>query len=695
MPKDPYQYFRIEAKEILDNLSKGAMDLEGGQISRDLVGSMLRLAHTLKGAARVVKQVEMADQAHLIEDLLEPYREGSEPLPRETASQLFSSLDECQARLKQLQSPAEKVAQPAALPTATRDVEDPLTSVRVEIAELDTFLSDLAEMSIHLGALNLETDSFTQVTEATERLMTRLAVLTRSLHAQGAPTESAGELSFLVQEILARLRHYQQSFQSRLSRAQRDFRSIREKAYELRLLPSRTIIPYLERSVRDAAESLQKQVALEVEGGETKLDSHVLLAVRDALLHVVRNAVAHGIENEKDRLAAGKPARGRIRLKISKQGQHISFVVEDDGQGLNLQAIRWQAEQQQRLTSSQASTLGMADATQLLLKGGISTAKQISSVSGRGVGMDVVRSTISRLKGTVNLNSEPRRGLSLEMVVPVSLESMLAVAVVVGDAWNYVPFHDVWRVVSVTEKDLIRSPQGTTFILEDQAIPFQPLDQILGTSHSRISSGRKWTAVVLQTASKLAAVGVDRLAGIRDVVVRPLPDLCGLVALVSGAVIDEGDNPLLLLNTTELVATLLANPETLSQNTTVQHLPILVVDDSLTTRMLEQSILEAAGYQVDLATSGEEALEKAAQKKYALFVVDVEMPGINGYQLLERFRADPKFNNIPAILVTSLSTPADRKRGELAGARAYIIKSEFHEGHLLRTIRDLVGESFS
>jgi len=240
---------------------------------------------------------------------------------------------------------------------------------------------------------------------------------------------------------------------------------------------------------------------------------------------------------------------------------------------------------------------------------------------------------------------------------------------------------------------LARSPTGLAFILEGQAIPFQPLENLLGAARARRRATRMWTAVVLQAGPARAAFGVDRLAGIRDVVVRPLPALTGPVPLIAGAVMDEEGNPQLVLDPATLVAALREGTGPEPKASPSPPRPILVVDDSLTTRMLEQSILEAAGYQVDLAISGEEALEKARQKKYAMFVVDIEMPGICGFELLERFRADPNLHDIPAILVTSLASPEDRHRGAQAGARAYIVKSEFHEGQLLRTIRDLVGES--
>lgn len=734
MAKDPYRYFRIEARELLEQFSTGALDLEQGMISPELMARMLRIAHTLKGAARVVKEIEMADLAHRMEEVLGPHRAGLAAVPREEAARLLEFVDACQAKLQALAAPgsadspapagppalagapaaADRPATVALSPTtdparppslaspafAPRDAEDQFTSVRVEIVELDTLLYDLAEMGVHLGAYAKEMATVEQALRQTEELLEHLSPAQGALASAGAggmgrgaaPSPHELELRALSESIRASLRECQRSFRARLARSERDFGALRERANELRLLPARTVFPFLERATRDAAEALHKSVRFEAEGGEHRLDAHVLLAMRDALLHVVRNAVAHGIEAEGQRVAAGKPAAGRVSLRVQKRGQQIAFIVADDGRGLDLTAIGQSAVRQGLMTAPEAAAVDLAAASRILLHGGTSTATSVSSVAGRGVGLDVVRSTVQRLKGTVRLDSQPAIGTTLEILAPISLELQQVVAVVAYDAWVHIPFNAVLRILRLKEGELVRSPQGWSFAWGDQAIPFQTLDTLLGGSRVRNLAGRRWTAVVVERGGQRAAVGVDRTAGLRDVLVRPLPMLTGSIPLVSGAVMDEAGQPQLVLDPAVLIATVVGGLGPVVSAAPRPPQPILVVDDSLTTRMLEQSILESAGYQVDLAVSGEEALEKARQKEYAMFVVDVEMPGINGYELLERFRADRKLRDVPAILVTSLASPDDRRRGAEAGARAYIVKSEFHEGRLLQTIRGLIEE---
>ena len=337
---------------------------------------------------------------------------------------------------------------------------------------------------------------------------------------------------------------------------------------------------------------------------------------------------------------------------------------------------------------AEAETLGMAAAVQLLFEGGFSTAPAVSEVMGRGVGLDVVRATVTRLKGDVDLRSEPGRGTTVEIAVPVSLESVDVLAVAADEWAGLVPFDAVHRTVRVKEADLVHSATGTTLYFGGEAVPFRTLAEVVGGARPIAGAGA-WTAIVFRARGGVVAVGVDRLDGVRTVVVRPLPALCGSVPLVGGTALDPAGDPQLVLDPAALAAAVRTGAGRATAPAPLRPLPVLVVDDSLTTRMLEQSILETAGYEVDLASSGEEGLEKARRNRYAAFVVDVEMPGMTGFELLEQFRADPELRGTPAILVTSRVSPDDRRRGELVGARAHIAKGDFDGGHLLRTIRQL------
>jgi two-component system chemotaxis sensor kinase CheA len=253
------------------------------------------------------------------------------------------------------------------------------------------------------------------------------------------------------------------------------------------------------------------------------------------------------------------------------------------------------------------------------------------------------------------------------------------------------PLDAVRQTLRLRSGDIARSSERDSIVVEGEAVPFMPLASLFGGAASA-TLGRAWSAVVVQAGPQRAAIGVDRLVGTSSVVLRPLPRLAGSVPAAAGASLDAEGNPRLVLDPRGLVEAARASRGSAAlEAPAAARAPVLIIDDSLTTRMLEQSILESAGYTVDLAESAEEGLAKARRASYGLFLVDVEMPGMDGFTFVAQTRADPALRAVPAILVTSRHSTEDRRRGVEAGAHAYVVKGEFDQGHLLRTIRLLIG----
>jgi two-component system chemotaxis sensor kinase CheA len=469
-----------------------------------------------------------------------------------------------------------------------------------------------------------------------------------------------------------------------LERVDRELDQLRDSSEHLRLLPAAMLFSSLERGARDAARSLGKRVVFKGEGGEIRLDGHVLGALQPALLQIVRNAVAHGIELESERLRLGKPGEGSVTVEVARSGGRVVLRCRDDGKGVDLEAVRSALEKKGVALARDGAKEGIL---RELLAGGISTSGSLTEVSGRGVGLDVVRGALAQVGGSVTASTEAGRGTSFELMVPVSLASVDALLVQTSSAVAAIPLDGVRRALRVPMGEITGAVPSVRY--EGALIPFVPLSRCLENAAPPDRAVRGWTAVVVGSSDGLAAVGVDRLLGVLNILVRPLPALAPSQGVVVGASTDPAGTPRLVLDPAALVAA--------ARRTRVEAhreaeavLPILVVDDSLTTRMLEQSILESAGYKVELATSGEEALEKAAQKPYALMLVDVEMPGIDGFGVVAQMQSDPRLRAIPAILVTSRNSPEDRARGLEAGAKAYVVKSEFDQVDLLGRIRGLV-----
>ena len=672
MAQDPYKYFRQEARDLIDQLAKGVLDLEQGGEQAPLVRQLLRIAHTLKGAARVVKQQGIANHAHAIEDTLVPLREGSERLRREQIDAILKQVDQINASLKEL-SPVQQDAR-AVLP------EESVRDVRSDLAEVDVLLDGIAETHALIGRLRTAFHDMERVQIMADLLSAQLAPQPR------APSPGAERLFPLAEELGKRLGGLRDSSGTAVDQMGRELHQLRDAAEQLRLTPAAGLFTSLERTARDTARALSKEIAFQAGGGDLRLDLQIIGTVRGALVQLVRNAVAHGIELPQERRAAGKAEAGLVRISVLPRGRQVVFECHDDGRGLDLEAVQREAVRR-GLASPQVERNNAGDVLRLLMRGGISTSSAITEMSGRGVGLDIVREAMERLGGEVTVTGETGTGTTFQLIVPRSLSSIEALSVEVSGATTVIPLDAVRQATRLRNDDILRTGTGASISYEDKAIPFLPLSSILG--RSRQTNGRSVTAVVIAGAGGLAALGVDRLLGTSRVVVHPLPDHAPSSAVASGAVLDAEGRPQLVLDADGLCAEVIRGSADETEAAT-QKASILVIDDSLTTRMLEQSILESAGYDVDVATSGEEALERARVKRYALFLVDVEMPGISGFQFIEHIRADSLLRDTPAVLVTSLDAPEDRQRGRDAGAQGYVVKSEFDQAELLTLIKDLV-----
>lgn len=692
MARDLYKYFRVEAREIVEQLSRGVLDLEQGAPAHDTVGRLLRLAHTLKGAAHVVKQAGIAQLAHQLEDALAPFANG-QAVPRQSAGDMLRQIDEINARLAALgsePSPEQEKDQPNAIPTPA-PVDEVFDTVRVDIGDMDVLLDGIAEASVQVAGLKTKLAAIEQAADLGSLLLDQLAPRRGSISAERS-TISSSKARALAEDLTGLLKPLRRALDASVEQVERELAEVRDTASQVRLIPASAVFAPMRRAVRNSAETLGKHVDFETSGGEHRLDAHVLAAVRDALLHVVRNAVAHGIETPAERTAAGKNVAGKVTLHVHRRGNRVAFACQDDGRGFDVIALRRAVVAGKVLPESAAALLDVDDLLRAMVRGGISTSRTVTELSGRGIGLDVVRETASKLKAEVTINTKASQGTTVEISVPVSLLSLGAVIVQSSGASASLPLDAVRQTLRLSEDEIVHNPDSDSIVFEGKTIPYLSLSRALKQETPRQHvNGSLSSAVVIRSGSDLAAVGVDRLLGTATILLRPIPPFAGVDPIVAGAALDAEGNPQLVLDPAALVVAARASRAIEGKLPATPTPLVLVVDDSLTTRMLEKSILESAGYEVDLATSAEEALEKALSRRYDLFVVDVEMPGMDGFQFVAKARADAALCDVPSILVTSRSSREDKRRGEEVGARAYIVKNEFDQGHLLQVIRQLVS----
>ena len=689
MTRDPYKYFRVEGRDLAEQLGQGVLDMEKCPPSAELVQRMLRVAHTLKGAARVVKQVEIADLAHNMEDILAPLRDQGDAKAPHKADDLLTLVDEINRRLANLGE--EKC--PQAAPSKRDEAEYTLGLSRVDAAEMDALLDAISEATIQVASMQRLKELSGRARHLVDLLAKRLAIGTSTTSESRPKGGSFGSDTIgVTDELRSVICGLETGLTTNLDQLDRETHQLRDTAERLRLVPARALFTPLERVARDAAQTIGKRVVLETHGGDVRLESHVLAVVQVAFIQLIRNAVAHGIEVETERAARNKPAEGRVWLDVVRLGNRVRFVCKDDGRGVDIDAVRRLAETR-GLLSSEEEKHGPAELIQLLLRGGLTTSGAVSQVSGRGIGLDVVREAAERLQGELSVRTEAHLGTTVELDVPVSISSLDALIVTASSTVAAIPLDGVCHTLLLDSTNLARTPEGETIVYDGNVVPFIPLERALNSRLKRAKVTPARTVVVIGHGEQLAGIGVDRIVGASNIVVRPLPALAPAEPVIAGAFFDSDGVPQVVVAPEALIRLAQQHGESRSLAEMPASLPILVIDDSLTTRMLEQSILESAGYDVDLAVSAEEALEKAARRRYGVFLVDIEMPGMDGFAFVECTRLDPVLRQVPAVLVSSRSSPEDRQHGQNVGALDFITKGEFDQRHFLKTIERALGGS--
>jgi two-component system chemotaxis sensor kinase CheA len=478
-----------------------------------------------------------------------------------------------------------------------------------------------------------------------------------------------------------------------------------DEVRRVRMLPFAEACQGLERSVRDVARTEGKQVELTIEGGDVELDRSVLEGLRDPLNHLVRNAVDHGIEPPERRRAAGKPEAGRVTVSAALRGTQVEVVVADDGKGLDLDAVRAQARGRGLCEPSDTSAL-----KDLVFLPGFSTATAVTSISGRGVGLDVVKSRLESLQGTVDLTSEPGRGTRFTLAVPLTLTTLRALLIEAGGQTFALASTSVPKLVRVEPGDL-RTVEGRAMLVRDGApLPVVELAAVLGLPAQQPASAPamgKRPALIVAAGDRRVAFLVDELVTEQEIIVKGLGDRIRRVRHVVGATILPTGRIAPVLNAANLIRTALGQGQAIAAYRAAAtggprdgngfggplappRRRLLVVDDSVTTRTLEKSILEAAGYEVLTAVDGEAGWRMLQEQGADLVVSDIEMPRMDGFALTEAIRRSTRFAELPVVLFSSLASERDRSRGIEVGADAYIVKGAFDQNDLIKTIAQLL-----
>ena len=474
-----------------------------------------------------------------------------------------------------------------------------------------------------------------------------------------------------------------------------------DDAKKLLMLPAKTVTQLFPKLVRDLARSLEKEVDFEVFGDELEIDKRILEVIKDPLIHIVRNCLVHGMETPEERQLSRKPPKGQVRLSFSQlDAGKIEIKISDDGRGLDPEKLKATAIRKGLITSEDAMGMSDHEAKHLIFKSQFSTAEIITDLSGRGLGMSIVREKIQDLGGYIQLESEVNRGTTFKIVLPLTLSRFRGTLIQSGTQRYVFPTNNVLRVIRIKPTDISFVKNKTTITFENQVLAYAHLNQLFTSNPASDSSyednEQLIQVLIVGSGEKVFAFGCDRVIQEQEVVVKPLGKQIQRVKNFSGATVMGDSSVVLIVNVSDLIATASktqANPylatQTIQTGKKVKK-SILIAEDSITTRTLMKHILEASGYNVQTAVDGAQALEFAQSQHFDLIVSDVEMPRLNGFLLTEALRDNPKTAETPIILITTLGSKEDQARGIKAGANAYIIKSQFDQTNLLETIGRLI-----
>ncbi|HEY2175494.1 MAG TPA: response regulator [Mycobacteriales bacterium] len=653
--------FVQEAEGRLAELGRLLLQLEQAGEDPDLVGAIFREMHTLKGSSAVAGLEEVTGIAHRLEDLVDELRSDQRPVTPEVIDTLLRGVDQLGAAL----------SAPAGSPPPRKParVDRTHTSVRPTPAPAGP-AADPPAPAIDGGGV---------IMVPVERLeeLTRLVGESASAHLRiGRMLEDR----FSIDPATC----------PEFNELSRSLTDLQDRAMRTQMVPVSTVTDQLQRAVRDLARTHGKDVRWETEGMTTELDRGVLRQLSDSLMHLVRNAVDHGIESPDGREAAGKPRQATLRLHAMQLGSEVIIAVADDGRGIDVDDVSRQARE------NGVDTDGLTDdeLLELTFAPGLSTAKFVTDVSGRGVGLDAVRASVEAAHGRVEVRSTPGEGTEFRIVVPITVAVLRCLLVEAGGQNFALPFHRVLLSQAHAPAKLTHNEGRPVVWVDDQPVPVQGLAETVGMV-SEVTTG---PVVVLADATRGHAFAVDRLIGQRDVVIKALNPLLPHLRSVAGASVEPDGSVLLVLDPPGLIqrarhATrrngFAAPPE---HHPTIAHRhSVLVVDDALTIRELQRNILERAGFDVRVATDGTQALSSLAQAPADLVLTDIEMPNMNGFELTEAIRARPALANIPVLILSSRSSDVDRQRGLDVGADGYITKSGFDESSLLTAVNRLLG----
>ena len=753
------------------------LDQHAGTTQPELVNRVLRGAHTLKGSAAMVNLKNISDLAHKMEDTLQIVRDQNLKVPRALLDILFKSSDAIGTMLNTFRSTGQDaldVSKHVEILNAymvqlrqTGDIQTPLSletfkstetaappkpksvaeeTVRVDIRSLNNLVNLSAELVIARNRLTNELASVTRLINKFMRERNHLVqinkkILTTIQKNTGERTDANGSFSDVLKEfsesefdrfsdldIISRdvrstmlnldetineLRNLSSVLSQNVVKVSGIANDLNREIVSMRMVPMRQMYTRFQRSFRDIAKSEGKDIIFNTEGEDTKLDKSVMEEIVEPIMHMIRNAIGHGIETPEVRLARGKPARGTITIRAYQKGSRIIIEIEDDGGGISIEKVKAKAVRQGLITQEEADAMPANKAIELIFLPGFSTADKITELSGRGVGMDVVRNTIRQLKGTVTVETHEGKGTKFIISLPITLAINQALLVSALEHIYAIPLEQVVETLSISSDYISTDENGhKTISIRGETIEFRYLNELLGYSIAPLEYRTTHSIIVIGLETRKVAVAIEKLIGKEEIVVKSLGKHLRNVRGIIGATILGDGQVVIILDIEYLLRPISergedlyiqAEPAAKSEPDTVQptitkrkrkgaRITVLHADDSPSVRKYVQSILQAANIDVISAEDGLNALNRLTQSNANIDIIisDLEMPRMNGFEFITEVRKMEAYKDIPFIIVTARAGDKHRRTGLELGANAFLNKP-FDPTQLIETIESYIA----
>ena len=751
------ELFSLEAEAQTQVLNEGLLALERNPTQADQLEACMRAAHSLKGAARIVGVDAGVSVSHVMEDCLVSAQEGRLYLQREHIDALLQGTDLLMriatpgntvtpqdieayvAHMNELLDPSAPSARVApaefdvsqlllaATPAAPAPLLEPVPEPQPEPeAAPDPVrrpqrLTESGERVLRVTAqrLNSLLDLSSKSLVETQRLKPFLVTLQRlkrmqstnlramdtlNEHLKVAGISHEAEQALVdARQILADSQHLLSEQTAELDefcwQAGQRAQLLYDTALACRMRPFADVLVGQERMVRDLGRALGKQIRLEIEGEKTQVDRDVLEKLEAPLIHLLRNAVDHGIETPEQRLLAGKPAEGLIRLRISHQAGLLVLELSDDGAGVDLERLRRTIVERQLSTADTVAQLSEEELLTFLFLPGFSLRDTVTEVSGRGVGLDAVQHMVRLLRGAIVLEHTPQHGSRFHLEVPLTLSVVRSLVVEVADEAYAFPLAHIERMRDLQPDEIVQLEGRQHFWHEGRHVGLVAASQLLQRQPGQ-SDDETLKVVVIRERDAVYGVAVERFIGERTLVVLPLDPRLGKVQDISaGALLDDG-SPVLIVDVEDMLRSVdkLLNTGRLERidrrnrhTAELTRKRILVVDDSLTVRELQRKLLLNRGYEVAVAVDGMDGWNALRAEHFDLLITDIDMPRMDGIELVTLLRRDNRLQSMPVMVVSYKDREEDRRRGLDAGADYYLAKASFHDDALLDAVVELIG----